>query len=116
MLKIVCCVVLCLFSTGIFAQDFDSLNLYKTHIKKFKFDLALKELKKIPENQRSVKHRKDLVYLEIFDEVNTESLKKDESIIDIDELTESKKKELNRYYRNAQKAILDGKKMLPEKF
>lgn len=89
-------------------QDFDQVNIYNNFVKKYDFASALGVLSKMSKKELTVKMRKQKVLLELFLEVENTPEEKTNNVNLSTELTEIEKSNINRFYRNAQRYILEG--------
>jgi len=96
-------------SMSVMAQDFDQVNVYNSFVKKYDFASALGVLSKMKPKELTVAMRKQKVILEIFLEIENTPEEKTNNVNLSTELTDIEKSNIRRFYRNAQKYILENK-------
>ena len=103
-------VIICTFLVGsVMAQDFEQVNIYNNFVKKYDFVSALGVLSKMAPEELTITQRKQKLILEMFLEIDNTPEAKTETVNLGTELTEIEKSNVRRFYRNAQKYILENK-------
>ena len=98
-----------LLTIPVVSQDFDEVNVYNNFVKKYDFVSALGVLSKLSPKELTITQRKQKVVLELFLEVENTPEEKTQTVNLGTELTEIEKSNVKRFYRNAQRYILDEK-------